>query len=143
MSLIEGQQTVTSVESVANKRTKTPAEARTKEGSSSVRVCRTTGGPEERLKSRRVRARARRASRTAEQRELGLQQRRDGVSSETTEQRDARLLVQQMSSHQHDRLSSETTEQREARLHQMSSRQRDRLSSETTEQREAKLCQMS
>ena len=41
-----------------------------------------------------------------------------------------------MSSRQHDRLSSETTEQRQARLRQMSSRQCDRLASESTEERD-------
>ena len=80
---------------------------------------------------------ARRAARTAEQPELGLQQSRDRLSTETTEQRDARL--QQMSLRQHDRLANEScmaTEERDTRICRMSTLQRQRLDKQRLHQEE-------
>ena len=94
MSSVEGQHTVTSVESAASER-----ERRLQQRQERDRVHRQSESAEqreERLRRWRVRDRARWATQTAEQRELGLQQRPNQLSSEITEQGDARL--QQMSS---------------------------------------------
>ena len=88
---------------------------------------------EERLRKRRMRDRARRASQATEDREARLQQRRYRLDAETAEEREARLQLRR------DRLADETPDEREARLQYM----RDRLAAETPEEREARLQHMS
>ena len=85
---------------------------------------------EERLRKRRMRDRARRASQATEDREARLQQRRYRLDAETAEEREARL-------------AAETPDEREARLQHMSTYQHERLAAETPEEREARLQHMS
>ena len=91
---------------------------------------------EERLRRRRKRERARRATDTAEQRAHRLWQRRERDRArralQSSERREREL--QRMRATSHDRLTAETGEEREARL--------DRLASETGEEREERLQQM-
>ena len=88
---------------------------------------------EERLRKRRMRDRARRASQATEDREARLQQRRYRLDAETAEEREARLQLRR------DRLAAETPEEREARLQHMSTYQHERLAAETAEEREVRL----
>ena len=93
------------------------------------RACRaseTAEQREERLRKRRMRDRARRASQATEDREARLQQRRYRLDAETAEEREARL-------------AAETPEEREARLQHMSTYQHERLAADTAEEREVRL----
>ncbi len=92
---------------------------------------------EERLRKRRERDRARRASQGQQHRETYLQVRRESQAAETEQQRQARL--QRTSTAQGERLATETEEERQARLQRMSTAQRERLAAETEEVREARL----
>ena len=87
----------------------------------------------------RKRDRAKRAANT-EDKAAAHQQRRERWTSETEEQREARL--QRMRITYCERMAVETEEQREARLQRMSANQSDRLAAETEEQREARLQRM-